>query len=137
MKRILLVLLALSLTACLLTTPPPPTPVPASVVPDTAEPSTAVPPTTEPGTPLPPTNTPTSPPPDTTAFPNPDMYTWETVISGLERPVDLQHAGDERLFIIEKVGRIRILQNGVLIDFPYLDISDRVGSNGNEQGLLG
>jgi glucose/arabinose dehydrogenase len=41
------------------------------------------------------------------------------------------------VFIIEKVGRIRILQDGQLLDFSYLDISDRVGSSGNEQGLLG
>jgi glucose/arabinose dehydrogenase len=53
--------------------------------------------------------------------------------------VDLQHAGagSGRLFIIEKVGRIRIFQDGQLVDFPYLDITDRVGSGGNEQGLLG
>jgi glucose/arabinose dehydrogenase len=41
------------------------------------------------------------------------------------------------LFIIEKVGRIRIFQDGQLLDFPYLNITDRVGSGGNEQGLLG
>ena len=38
---------------------------------------------------------------------------------------------------IEKVGRIRILQDGQLQPQPFLDISDRVGSDGNEQGLLG
>lgn len=75
--------------------------------------------------------------PNATTFPNPDAYTWETVVSGLERPVDIQHAGDERLFIIEKAGRIRILQDVELVDFPFLDISDRIGSQGNEQGLLG
>ena len=137
MKRILLVLFALFLVACLQTNPPPPTPVPATVTPDIGEPPTAVPPTDEPATVLPPTETPINPPPDATTFPNPDNYVWETVVSGLERPVDIQHAGDERLFIIEKVGRIRILQNGQLIDFPYLNITDRVGSGGNEQGLLG
>jgi len=41
------------------------------------------------------------------------------------------------LFIIEKAGRIRIFQDGQLLEQPFLNISDRVGSNGNEQGLLG
>jgi hypothetical protein len=44
------------------------------------------------------------------------------VISGLERPVDLQPDGSGRLFIVEKVGRIRILQDGQLIEQPFLDI---------------
>lgn len=135
MKRSLLVFLALSLTACLpTTTPPPPAPQPASptetmtVTPDMGASSTAAP-----------TVSPAAYPtlPNATTFPNPDAYTWETVVSGLERPVDIQHAGDERLFIIEKAGRIRILQDVELVDFPFLDISDRIGSQGNEQGLLG
>jgi len=138
MKRVLLVFLSLSLAACLPTpTPLPPTPLPATVIPDTAVPPTVAPPPTDPATALPPTDTPTGSPPDATSFPNPDAYTWETVVAGIERPVDLQHAGDERLFIIEKVGRIRVLQGGNLVDFPFLNITDRVGSSGNEQGLLG
>ncbi len=136
MKRVLLVFFAFSLVACLpTTTPPPPTPVPATDTP------TTVPPPTDTVTALPPTETSTVPPPSTavTTFPNPDAYTWETVVSGLDRPVDLQYAPDNsgRLFIIEKVGRIRILQDGNLLDAPFLDISNRVGSGGSEQGLLG
>jgi glucose/arabinose dehydrogenase len=143
MKRALLVVLPLFLLACLLvSTPQPPTPVPATVPPDTAEPPTDAPPTPVPDTAVPPTEAPPDtplPPPDATTFPNPDGYSWETVVSGLDRPVNLQHAGDgsSRLFIIEKVGRIRIVQDGSLIDFPFLNIIDRVGSGGNEQGLLG
>jgi glucose/arabinose dehydrogenase len=41
------------------------------------------------------------------------------------------------LFIVEQPGRIRILKNGQLLDAPFLDIRDRVGSNGSERGLLG
>ncbi|MGB7875436.1 MAG: PQQ-dependent sugar dehydrogenase [Anaerolineales bacterium] len=141
MKRVLLVIFAFSLAACLPTsTPQPPTPVPASVPPDTSEPPTDAPPTLPPDTALPPTDTLTdTPPPDATTFPNPDNYAWETVVSGLDRPVDLQHTGDAsgRIFIIEKVGRIRVFQDGQLLDTPYLNITDRVGSGGNEQGLLG
>jgi glucose/arabinose dehydrogenase len=136
MKRVLLVLFAFSLAACLpTTTPPPPTPVLASDTPTTA------PPPTDTATALPPTETPTVPPPPTavTTFPNSDAYTWETVVSGLVRPVNIQSVddGSGRLFIIEKVGRIRILQDGKLLDSPFLNISNRVGSGGNEQGLLG
>lgn len=57
--------------------------------------------------------------------------------SGLQRPLYLTHAGDERLFVVEQVGRIRIIEDGQLLDRPFLDIRDRVGSVSNEQGLLG
>ena len=43
-------------------------------------------------------------------------------------PVQVTHAGDQsgRLFIAEKKGRIRVVKNGVALDAPFLDISDRV-----------
>jgi glucose/arabinose dehydrogenase len=56
---------------------------------------------------------------------------------GLRRPVFLTHAGDERLFIIEQVGRIWIWQDGELLTTPFLDIVSSVDSRGNEEGLLG
>jgi len=92
--------------------------------------------------PLPPTETVTAVPPTETAsgattFPDPNAYTWQPFISGLQRPVDLQADGSGRLFVIEKVGRIRIIENDQLLETPFLDISDHVGSSGNEQGLLG
>lgn len=55
----------------------------------------------------------------------------------LVRPLFLTHAGDARLFVLEQPGRIRIIENGTLRPEPFLDIVDRVGSGGNEQGLLG
>ena len=58
-----------------------------------------------------------------------------TVASGLASPVFITHAGDARLFIVEQVGRIRIVQDGTLLDTPFLDISALVKSGG-EQGLL-
>ncbi|MFW6184111.1 MAG: PQQ-dependent sugar dehydrogenase [Chloroflexota bacterium] len=58
------------------------------------------------------------------------------VVSGLEQPTYLTHAGDERLFVTEQIGRIRIIEDGQLAPEPFLDISDRVGLNANEQGLL-
>ncbi|MBI3355886.1 MAG: PQQ-dependent sugar dehydrogenase [Nitrospirae bacterium] len=60
------------------------------------------------------------------------------VTDGLESPVFLTHAGDgsERLFVVEQPGRIRVLERGVLLSTPFLDITERVLSGG-EQGLLG
>jgi glucose/arabinose dehydrogenase len=128
MRRFIL-FLVLSVAACNGTgtsTPPPP----SSTL-------TVAPPTTISDTPVPSqiSSTPTSA--STTTFPDPNAYTWQMIISGLQRPVDLQADGSGRLFVLEKPGRIRIIENDQLIETPFLDISDRVGSGGNEQGLLG
>ena len=60
------------------------------------------------------------------------------VVSGLQYPVDINHAGDgsNRLFVIEQEGRIKIIRNGALESTPFLDITDRVRCCG-ERGLLG
>ncbi len=61
------------------------------------------------------------------------------MVGGLDTPVGITHAGDGsgQLYVVEKPGRIRIVRNGELISTPFLDITDRVGSGGSEQGLLG
>ena len=61
----------------------------------------------------------------------------ELVASGFSSPVDIQHAGDGRLFIVEQRGTIRIIDENqeVLNDF-FLDIRASV-SAGGERGLLG
>jgi len=67
-----------------------------------------------------------------------DSIALEPVITGgLEMITFLTHANDNRLFVLEQVGRIRIIDNGQLIEQPFLDITDRVGSASSEQGLLG
>ncbi len=60
------------------------------------------------------------------------------VASGLSNPVAFTHAGDGtgRLFVLEQVGRIRIIRSGTLLNRPFLDITNLVRS-GNERGLLG
>ncbi|MEZ4658295.1 MAG: PQQ-dependent sugar dehydrogenase [Caldilineaceae bacterium] len=65
--------------------------------------------------------------------------TVEPLVEGLTRPVFVTHAGDGsgRLFIVEQAGRIRIWQDGALLETPFLDLEERVNDNGNEQGLLG
>jgi glucose/arabinose dehydrogenase len=56
---------------------------------------------------------------------------------GLNDPVDISNSGDNRLFIVEQAGYIRIIDASGNVDpDPYLDIHERVQSGG-EQGLLG
>jgi glucose/arabinose dehydrogenase len=60
----------------------------------------------------------------------------EGVVNGLSSPLHLTApAGDARLFIVERPGRIRIVRNGFLLATPFLDISSRVSTAG-EGGLL-
>lgn len=63
----------------------------------------------------------------------------QKVVDGLERPLYVTHAGDGsgRLYILEQPGRVRVLEDGRLLETPFLDLTDRVLSRGNEQGLLG
>jgi len=65
--------------------------------------------------------------------------TLQPTIEGLDQPLFVTHANDNsgRLFVVEKGGTIQIYQAGALLSTPFLDIQDRVGSNGSEQGLLG
>src|SRR5712692_8469019 len=61
----------------------------------------------------------------------------QPVFTGLSSLMDLQAPpGDSRLFIAQRVGRIRVVQGGVLQTTPFLDISSRVTSNHGEAGLL-
>ncbi|HEX6966613.1 MAG TPA: PQQ-dependent sugar dehydrogenase [Gemmatimonadaceae bacterium] len=68
--------------------------------------------------------------------PPPGTLHVEPVVTGLDLPLYLTApAGDARLFIVEKTGRVRIVENGALISTPFLDLHDSV-SSGGEQGLL-
>jgi glucose/arabinose dehydrogenase len=58
------------------------------------------------------------------------------ISDALDRPIYVTHAGDDRLFVVEKVGKIVILRNNQPSAEPFLDISERVGASGSEQGLL-
>ena len=60
----------------------------------------------------------------------------QEVASGLSFPLALTAPpGDARLFIIEKGGGVRVVREGVLLPTPFLDLSGRVATGG-EQGLL-
>ncbi len=142
-KVMVLGLLGLIVTACA-------QPVAPRVTVSPARP-TAVPPTVEPPTVPVPTNTPpatSTSAPTATAIPAPmsaptsapattaSEVDLELIADGLTRPDYLTHAGDDRLFVLEQPGRIRIIENGQLLKQPFLDITDRVLSSSNEQGLL-
>jgi len=73
----------------------------------------------------------------------------EVVASGLTAPVYLTHAGDGtgRLFVVDQQGKIWVIENGQLLNTPFLDVTDRVHMPGffgtldvndfDERGLLG
>lgn len=74
---------------------------------------------------------------DSTAPPVAGTPALEPIASGLTLPLFLTSPPqDQRLFVVEKGGRIRIIEAGALQPAPFLDISDRV-SGKTEQGLLG
>jgi glucose/arabinose dehydrogenase len=70
------------------------------------------------------------------------QFRLSPIASGIDHPVGIVDDGSGRLFIMEQAGRLRIVQNGQLVDAPFLDISSEVASpgvnqGGNECGLLG
>lgn len=73
------------------------------------------------------------------AFPNPSMYKWTPVVSGLQSPTDIQFPddGSGRMFVLQQPGRIALIRDGQIAQTAFLDIKSEVGSGGNEQGLLG
>ncbi|MDX1783720.1 MAG: PQQ-dependent sugar dehydrogenase, partial [Aequorivita vladivostokensis] len=53
------------------------------------------------------------------------------------QPLSLQHANDDRLFVVEKGGHIKVIQaNGTVNSTSFLDISGMISTN-SERGLLG
>lgn len=65
------------------------------------------------------------------------QVTTVRIAHGLSRPLWAgAPAGDARVFIAEKGGRIKVLKAGQVLARPFLELVGRV-SNGAEQGLLG
>ena len=69
---------------------------------------------------------------------NHPVLSFDQVYSGFSSPIYLANAGDgsNRLFVVERAGRIKIIENGSTLATPFLDINDKVLANG-ERGLLG
>lgn len=61
------------------------------------------------------------------------------VADGLADPVNIAapNDGSGRVFVVERIGRIRIIEDGALLDEPFLDIQGNVKIDFLEQGLLG
>jgi len=64
-------------------------------------------------------------------------FTLELMTSQAGNIVNLAHAGDERMFIVQQSGQIKILNpDGSINATPFLNISSII-SSGGERGLLG
>ncbi len=62
----------------------------------------------------------------------------QEIVRNLVEPLYLAApTGDDRLFVVEQPGRIRIIDDNTLLPTPFLDITDIVRDTSNEQGLLG
>ena len=63
----------------------------------------------------------------------------EAVATGFEQPLFVtgDGTGSSRLFVVEKAGRIRVVQDGAILATPFLDISHLVNAAVSERGLLG
>ncbi|HUP00440.1 MAG TPA: PQQ-dependent sugar dehydrogenase [Gemmatimonadota bacterium] len=62
--------------------------------------------------------------------------TLRPIATGLDFPVHLTAPeGDPRLFVVEKGGRVLVVENGQVLPDPFLDVTALV-SRGSEQGLL-
>ncbi len=73
----------------------------------------------------------------------PNAITWPTIrlqsiADGFDNPIDVvsPNDGTERLFVLQRGGQIYIIENGIRLENPFLNISDRV-STCSECGLLG
>ncbi len=82
------------------------------------------------------------PPAQSQVLPGDITIQLEAVADGLSSPVMLTHAGDGsgRLFVVDQIGQIRIIQDGELLLTPFLDVTDRIVELSDifdERGLLG
>lgn len=73
--------------------------------------------------------------------PQPVSLSLQQIATGLSRPVYVTSPpGDNRLFVVEQAGRIRIVSGGSVLSESFLDIRSKVtnlGGQGDERGLLG
>ena len=81
--------------------------------------------------------TPAKSPASVTVFPDPAGYAWQAVANGFDRPLAVSGDRQGHLLVAEQAGVIWVVENGDRRAEPFLDIRERVGSQGNEQGLLG
>lgn len=70
-------------------------------------------------------------------FSSAQEFTLELFAQGFNAPVEIKTAGDDRLFVVEQGGIIKILNaDGTVNPTPFLNVSGII-SSGGERGLLG
>ncbi|NRD21131.1 PQQ-dependent sugar dehydrogenase [Winogradskyella eckloniae] len=77
-----------------------------------------------------------------TIFTMPSLFSQdfdlEFFASGFSNPVNIKHAGDNKLYVVEQDGYIKIVQpDGSIESTAFLNIDNLVIDTGNERGLLG
>jgi glucose/arabinose dehydrogenase len=74
-----------------------------------------------------------------TEFPDTSQYEWETIVSGFTKPLGMTSFYGDRLiiYVLEQGGIIRVIENEEMRSDPFLNISNKVRTQGSEQGLLG
>lgn len=60
---------------------------------------------------------------------------YNIVASGFSSPVDIVHAGDSRLFVVEQTGQVKIWTGTSVLSTPFIDLASTIVSGG-ERGLL-
>ncbi|MBE0686036.1 MAG: PQQ-dependent sugar dehydrogenase, partial [Anaerolineaceae bacterium] len=78
-------------------------------------------------------------PTSVTTFPDTSQYQWLEIASGFTKPLGMTSFFDGNLliYVLEQNGVIRVIENGSLLNAPFLDIKNKVTSSASEQGLLG
>jgi glucose/arabinose dehydrogenase len=66
----------------------------------------------------------------------PPGFSIEVEVEGLDRPVALAFADDGRLFIAEQRGVVWVVEDGVRLEDPFIDLGDEVG-NALDRGMIG
>ncbi len=73
----------------------------------------------------------------------PVLQATAIVSTGLSQPMLVTHTPDgaaDRFFVVERAGKIRIVDKGAVVTKPFLDITSKVvagAANGDERGFLG
>lgn len=70
----------------------------------------------------------------TNTLPDIELVPWA---SGFSSPVGIEHAGTNKLYVVEQTGKIRIVDANGKWKSHFLNWSDKISTAGFEQGLLG
>ena len=66
----------------------------------------------------------------------PPNFVVETYASGMDRPLEMSWSTDGKLYVAEKRGKIWVIENGVRLAAPFIDIGVEVNGHA-DRGSLG